>query len=264
MSPNKLASLALFVALAALGITLLSRPTTTPVSAWSAEPGPTPLDVDQRLATLADRLTAVEDAVFDLRLQAPAPLTDARQEAGETPDPTAGLGSRLAAIERRLTAAEAQGRAKDVAGSELAIALFRPRDERPPEEWIELARGSDATTEEMLSALRELRFDELEDGTDARLPVLNEMIALVHRSEDGDVRADVWRQMDGVVDPLLATALLDTLANDPYAQAREEAAESLAPFLPDAGVESALRAAAQYDEDEDVRAQASSSLRGGK
>jgi len=90
------------------------------------------------------------------------------------------------------------------------------------------------------------------------------MIALVHRSEDGDVRADVWRQMDGVVDPLLATALLDTLANDPYAQAREEAAESLAPFLPDAGVESALRAAAQYDEDEDVRAQASSSLRGGK
>lgn len=261
MSSNQLALLSLVVALVAVGIASIGRP--------SAAVAPPPLqlestELDESLRTLTGRLDAVEDAILDLQLETPGLATDSRQEAGESGDPVSGLGSRLREIERRLTAAEAAGGADDGAEQTSRARTWTVRGGRGPDEWIEVAQSFEATTEEMLDALRELRFQRLADGTDARLPVMDEMIALAQRSENGDVRADVWRQMDGVVDPAFATALLDALANDPHAKAREEAAESLSPFLPDPGVESALRAAAEFDEDEGVRAQALRSLSGSK
>lgn len=56
--------------------------------------------------------------------------------------------------------------------------------------------------------------------------------------------------------------LLDALANDPWAKAREEASETLADFLCDATVEAALRRAMEEDEDAGVCRQAAESLYG--
>jgi len=57
--------------------------------------------------------------------------------------------------------------------------------------------------------------------------------------------------------------LLDALAHDTSTKAREEAAETLADFLPDARVEAALRDAMDSDPDRSVRRQAARSLTGG-
>jgi hypothetical protein len=63
-----------------------------------------------------------------------------------------------------------------------------------------------------------------------------------------------------LLDPRLRQPLLDALAYDPHAKAREEAAESLADFLPDLSIEAALRFAAENDADAGVRRQAAASL----
>jgi hypothetical protein len=65
-----------------------------------------------------------------------------------------------------------------------------------------------------------------------------------------------------VKDPRLRQPLLDALAFDAHPKAREEAAETLAGFMPDAVVEAALNAAAANDADEAVRRQAKHSLAG--
>jgi hypothetical protein len=74
----------------------------------------------------------------------------------------------------------------------------------------------------------------------------------------------VWRQLSHLTDPRLRQPLLDTLAYDEHAEAREEAAETLEDFLPDLGIEGALRLAAENDPDAGVRRQAASSLAGAR
>ena len=119
-------------------------------------------------------------------------------------------------------------------------------------------------SEELLSALRGLRGQRLADGTDARIGVLPEMLNLVQTSQDGDQRADVWRQLSGVKDPSLLEALLASLADDPVPKVREEAAETLEGFMPNATVQAALRLATDNDENSRVRRQAGESLGGGR
>ena len=91
--------------------------------------------------------------------------------------------------------------------------------------------------------------------------VLQEMIRVGETSQDEDVRADVWRQADGESrNTLLVGPLIRALQSDPAEKAREEAAETLANYLDEPGVKSALEDAAHNDSDKDVREQASESL----
>ena len=153
-----------------------------------------------------------------------SPLAEPRQPAESEVQHYADLEARLVEVERRLAEVE---RPDDRTFRALMAGKDRDEDERDQKSVDDLInQGIDrnSTPEEMLLALRALRFGRLEDGTDARLPVLPSMIELAQTSEDGEVRADVWRQLHRVTDPSLLTALLDALANDPYARAREEAA----------------------------------------
>ncbi len=87
-------------------------------------------------------------------------------------------------------------------------------------------------------------------------------LELARTLSKGETRADVWRQLSHVTDRRLRQPLLDALAYDEHAKAREEAAETLADFLPDRAVEGALRAAMENDVDAGVRRQAAESLAG--
>ena len=113
---------------------------------------------------------------------------------------------------------------------------------------------------EKLAALRELRGEELPDGTDAREAIVGSMIDLVRTSADPSARADAWRQLHGVADPAMRDPLLYSLQNDPSASVRSEAAETLDHFISDPVVADALRNAGQRDADERVRKQAARSL----
>ncbi len=133
--------------------------------------------------------------------------------------------------------------------SEDAITGYRTR-----------ALDSGNSVEDRLAALKSLRFSRIEEP-DARTPdVVASMIDLVQTSADAGVRADIYRQLDGVTDPNLLQPLLDSLANDEHPEVREEAAETLAKYLPDDQVDAALRHAEAHDEDEGVREQAAESL----
>ncbi len=74
------------------------------------------------------------------------------------------------------------------------------------------------------------------------------------------MRADVFRQLSGVKDAILKPPLIDALQRDKYPKVREEAAETLAPFLADPYVRAALTSAAQNDPDEKVQKQARETL----
>lgn len=271
MTAIRLAILALVLSALALGAALLSSPGAPHASEASPRSIGAPADLDQRLAALDERIVAIETAVELLQLRPDAAPSATRQPAEAGSGVSEELQSRIEELERTLANQEGEREAR----SEEALRALRetlgrrgPRDrdedERSLEEWTNQALDRNSTPEEMLDALGELRGEHLEDGTDARLPVLPEMIELARLSEDGQVRSDVWRQLSGVTDPSLLGPLLDALANDPYADAREEAAETLEDFLPDGTVESALRHAMEHDVDPGVREQAAESLARGR
>ena len=263
MGSAKLAVFALLIAALALGIAVLG-PAGEPRAAEPtlAAPNSGQNNVEQRFATLEAR---IDDLEADLNLAPSRPISlpaEARQPAESEVQPSADFEARLAEVERRLAEVERPGNR-----TFRALMAGKDRDEdegerKSVDDWISQGIDRTSTPEEMLEALRVLRFGRLEDGTDARLPVLPSMLELAQTSQDGEVRADVWRQLHGVVDPPLLSALLNALANDPYAEAREEAAESLDVFLPDPNVEAALRFAMENDEDSGVRGQAAESLSG--
>lgn len=122
-----------------------------------------------------------------------------------------------------------------------------------------------ADEEERLDGLRALRGRRLEDGSDARDDdVVLAMVDLAETSEDPEVRADVYRQMSGCTNPHLRAPLLRALDQDANAEVREEAAETLEDFLPDAEVLAALQRALASDPSPRVKAQAAESMFGGK
>jgi hypothetical protein len=225
----------------------------------------------EEIGPLASRVGVLEEELSRLRARleadamtpAPAP---ARVAAGESDDPRAKeAAERLARLELAVDGLRAAASAH---GGTPPTPPARPRDgalgAADAKRMAEMVRDPAATEEQKLAVLGSLRGRRLEDGTDARLSILDDMIQLARTSTQGEARADVWRQLSHVTDARLKQPLLDALAFDAHPKAREEAAETLADFLPDARVEAALRAAAQDDADARVRRQAVESLAGGR
>jgi len=172
------------------------------------------------------------------------------------------LAARVLALETQL--AELRERAS--ASSPGAFGTLPPRTDTETaatlDELTRRARDVRATDEQRLSALRNLRGKFLPDGTDARLPVLDDMIALAQTSTDAETRTDVWRQLNHITDPRLKRALLDSLAFEKDGKARAKACDTMKDFLPDAQLEAALRLALANDPSPDVKAQATRLLGG--
>ncbi len=123
-----------------------------------------------------------------------------------------------------------------------------------------MATSPESTEQEKLAALRRLRFADSREGDARTHEVIVAMIDLAKTTGDSRVRADVFRQLDGVTDPVLEEVLLDSLTNDPDAGVRSEAAETLAHYRSSARVSKALSRAMDGDASSHVRTQARRSL----
>jgi len=229
-----------------------------------------PSDID--LGPLTARVAALEQQVgktaleaSEPRIEVPVPVTGAPVPDRSTAAAIVELSTHLARVEAELAELKAKSEVRAVVDPIIPNSRPSPEAIDAALEQLTLrARDVAATEEQRLAALRELRGKTRPDGLDARLAVLDDMLVLAQNSTDPAVRADVWRQLSNVTDPRLKQPLLDALAFDKDAKAREEAAETLAGFLPDAKVEAALRQALQNDASEDVRKQAGKSLAGGR
>lgn len=111
------------------------------------------------------------------------------------------------------------------------------------------------TPSDRLAALRELR--DLEERTPE---VVRSMVQWAQTVSDPRIRADIFRQLEGVTDPVLKQALINGLLNDSSSEVREEAAETLARFQEDPNVVTWLERSARSDKEEEVRRQAALSL----
>ncbi len=206
------------------------------------------------------------------------------------------LSGALAGVESRLTALEsasqwrrsvsgrkqhdthgvAEGSRENLAGgvsggqSDATAALQQQVDEMrrvlaerrlipPDQQSIDAAKvrvlDAGSSSMEKLEALRLLR------SADARSDdVVLAMIAVYDNESDPRIRADVFRQLDGVNTPELREPLLHAVSEEEVPDVREEAAETLAHFLPDENVREWLEYLRDNDPDEDVREQAGRSL----
>lgn len=133
--------------------------------------------------------------------------------------------------------------------------------EPPPKPPALQAKAQDPTAgpQERLTALARLRSAQ----PDGRSPdVVRSRIDLLRISPDGEIRADVCRQLSRVVSEELKQQLLVTARTDSFAKAREEAAETLGPMKADPVVRQALESIAVTDPDPRVQEQARKSLAG--
>jgi hypothetical protein len=263
MKPTALALAALLVALSALGVALLRRPGAPPrMQAAPAAGGADPAALAARVERLESELARLDDELALLRSNPPGAARDV-VEAAESQ--SAELAARVVQLERELAEVGRDLRAatppEALSTQQVAESRARQRDKELVA-WTRLAKDAAATEEERLNALRKLRGTKLADGSDARLGALAEAIQLAESTQDAEVRADVWRQLSGVTDRSLVSPLLHSLQNDPSAEVREEAAETLAGFLAQDLVRGALQFAADNDASPDVRAQALESLGG--
>lgn len=272
--PVSLSALALSLAACALSLAALAGAGPAPVPPEeSAAVDPGELEsVRLELASLRSELERASRprplaAAPARRVAQPAPGEPAESgSGGAAADAPAAVAASLAGLTARLEAVERAVAEPQGPGSVEELLQLVRGEERSPEDLVELQqRATDplASEEEKLQALRQLRHLRDPEGREGRSPaVVDAMVELVRTSESPEVRADVWRQLSHVTEPAMRGPLLDSLAGDPDPEVREEAAETLADFLPDSGVRSALEYAAEYDEDEDVRDQARDSLRG--
>ena len=222
------------------------------------------------LAPLTARLDALEKRNLELQKLLEDARLDSKQSvvrepALQTPKSEAipELTLRIARLETELSDLRAKSE-KDRAIPAGPARIPSPEAASAAlDQATQIARDLAATEAQRLAALRDLRGLKRADGTDARLAVLNDMILLAQTSTDAVARADIWRQLSHVTDSRLKQPLLDALAFDKDAKVREEAAETLADFMPDAAVEAALRSAMQNDASAKVKKQAMDSLAGG-
>ena len=224
----------------------------------------------EKITAMENRLASLDDELSRLRrsLNTQPPLARVPIQPIEAADRTLPPNGALDELATRIAEMEATLSEHLARGTRGPSPEFPTRlSNKDPEEfeddtagWTRVALDPMSTPEQSLAALRRLRFQRLEDGSDARIPVLSTMIELAQTSPEGEVRADVWRQLSGVTDLSLLQPLLHALANDSHAKAREEAAETLADFLPDPVVEAALIQARDLDSDRGVREQAVRSL----
>ena len=253
MSSSSIASAALVLSLVALGMSIFVNPTAPRrLEPESLSPRPHSKLVEDKLGELEVAMAELRDQIA---LLDSVPAT--RVPVDDTDQVTDTLLERLeeleSSIERLVRAEEAERLSRESSNREVARSL---------DEWMRTAMDPSSTTDQKLQALRRLRGRTSPDGADARLPVLPAMIELVQTSDDPDARADVWRQLSHCTDVSLLVPLLDSLTSDPSARVREEAAETLADFLPNPGVEAALRFAAENDASDRVRQQSLASLDG--
>jgi len=258
MTSARLASIALVVSILALVFTFMD-PSGSSRAAESSAGFEAPAAVDPRIDALSLRLEELENSIEGLQLRADPLPSNTREPAQSQSAATRDLEPRLAILESwvksqkevRSVLLERIGKQRRADDEEAQMTL---------QSWEDQAKDPTSTPEQMLRALSRLRGQRLADGSDARIPVLPELLHLAQTSDVGNVRADVWRQMDGVTEPDLLTALLYAIQNDTHAKSREEAAETLGPYLPNAEVEAVLRFAKENDEDDGVREQAGESL----
>lgn len=259
---NKLALLAFLLALLALLLHTLGRGGERGTGAAAArEPDLGPLLA--RVEALEEENRRSREALDDLRLVTPpAPEREERFSSDARLDE---LERRVAELERRPEVpTDGQGIREELSEAARVEFLRRNTPGEGMQRAIDRAQDPAAAEEERLAGLRALRGQRDPAGIDARLYVLDSMLELARTSSKGETRADVWRQLSHVTDARLRQPLLDALAYDEHAKSREEAAETLEDFLPDLGVEAALRAAAENDADAGVRRQAAASLVGGR
>lgn len=234
-------------------------------------------ELDARLGALSERiaaLEALEQGAEPAVLAAPpatqvGPMTSKREAlAGED---LRAFQERLDSLEQWVRGYETERERLDERSREGIVKRFEQMNqeqvaqalERKIEVLADQALNRDLSEHERLQALGWMRDVASKVEADPRLEVLDEMIYLGNASAEASVRADVWRQLDGVVDDRLLPALLAALRSDPDRRAREEAAETLAEYLPNEAAREGLRQAAEVDPDERVRSQALRSLSGG-
>jgi hypothetical protein len=198
------------------------------------------------------RLTRLVDKAMKARDQQPAA---ASVPAGETVSQDGvtirqvhewawGLEQRLVQLEQSLQQALPNGNPSAAPPPDVAQAR-------------QAALNVNASAEERLAALRTLRTADARSSE-----VVEAMLRLQANSQDPAVRADIFRQLSGVKDATLKPPLINALLKDAHPKVREEAAETMAPFLTDPYIRSALTSAAQNDTDEKVKAQARETLEG--
>lgn len=251
------ALIALSIALVALAVALLRAPdpalhAEAPLPTVSSDDGA----LAQRVASLEEEVARLGGEIALLRSSSP----ETREAVGGAE--TGSMSARIAELEGQLTEMRAARKATPTqANVSVREATTLPAGgAKGIEDWVRTAKSGAATEEELLLALRSLRMARTADGKDPRLDVLPEMIRLAESSQDERARADVWRQLSGVDDRSLLQPLLHALQNDPSSRVREEAAETLGGFLPDASARNALEFAAENDASPDVRAQCYESL----
>jgi hypothetical protein len=217
-------------------------------------------DATVHLAAIESRITRIEDALAGLRDRSPASI------APRPIDPDVEEKGTMAARLDKLEGAVAQladsmrPGATPKAPRDTAPSARDPAVAKAIDAWVETARNASMAEQDRLVALRSLRGKQLPDGTDARLPVVEDMVRLAETSNDAATRADVWRQLSHVTHRSMLAPLLAALQNDAAPNVREEAAETLADFLPDDNVRRALLHAAENDQSPKVKSQAWDSL----
>ncbi|MEM8714040.1 MAG: HEAT repeat domain-containing protein [Planctomycetota bacterium] len=209
-------------------------------------------------ADVLARLVALEESVARMELAAPGdpggrePVpTPAGDAQGEVLEEIAALKSGLDAMKVELSK-----RSTPVGGPVFIGGGRRANQERSTvEEAQAKALDSNSTEAEKLEAWTRLRSGGWTED------VVAEMVAVAQMTSDPEVRADIWRQADAEDRSLqLVQPLLHSLAHDPNASVRSEAAETLENYLDQPGVRAALEYALEHDPDQGVRKEARGAL----
>ena len=179
----------------------------------SSQPAPAaPVDLTPlagRIAALEERLARDQSAVE----LAPVPSDDLRAPVLDAP-PSAADADLLARV-ARLEALLEELRSDRRAAPSAPLLRERESDAALIERAAAIANDPRLTEGERLLGLHSLRGEELADGTDARLLVLDEMLHLAQTSTSGAIRADVWRQMNHLTDERMKQPLLDASPSTP-------------------------------------------------
>ena len=225
------------------------------VSLRSKGPGPTPLAGnqadDEALEAVSSDISMLRDDIQALRTEI-ASLT--RAPVQPAPAPAADF---VPGAENDL-----RGQVTALKGTieEIRHGLVNNGTLPPGSNEVSTARSAimnrESPIQDKLAALRMLR------RADARTDdVVKEMALAYYSMDNDDAKADIFRQLDGVKTPELKTPLLDAVSKSTNTRVREEAAETLAAYLPDPDVKAWLEHLAANDPTQRVRREAQRSLR---
>ncbi len=257
MAHSRLSLLALVVAAVALGVALLGPDRSREVESATPIQDGAPPELEERVATLegllAERVERSPANGESLPQREATGTSEERLTTGADERSGSPLQTGLEEFEQRLERLEA--RAWTLAELEergfrvLRLAL----DEDALREWCGIASDAGAAATERIEALRRLRGQFLDDGTDARLAVVASALELAGTTDDPAVRAGVWQHLSGLKVPEMRAPLLSALGRDTSPEVRARAAEALGAFMPDPEIESALLRSLDFDGDESVK-----------